>query len=105
MRIKANLQNDTLWRLDAHFLVVLWVGQRKFDRLLDLLNLRVQATDIRVGLLRGLLELHHSHHRIGIVAQDSNDGVNLVVEQDGAARLQLILVDERQNANVVFASD
>lgn len=71
---------------------------------LDLLNLTLQPSNIRITLRRGLIQLHHRHHRVHIVREDSDDGVGLVVEEDGAPWLEEILVDERHDRDVVLWS-
>ena len=53
------------------------------------LDLLVEPPDVGVGLLRRLLQLHDRHHRVRVVAEHAHHGVYLVVEEDGAARLEL----------------
>ncbi|PAV57728.1 hypothetical protein WR25_15849 [Diploscapter pachys] len=120
---------DLKRRFDAHFLVVLRVGEGQLDGLLDLLNLLIEASNVRIGLLGGLLEFHHGHHRVCVVSQHpdhrvvlnalgvNNDSTNferyqeenlfpahLVVEQNGASRFELFLVDEGHDVDVVLAA-
>ncbi|GMS79169.1 hypothetical protein PENTCL1PPCAC_1344, partial [Pristionchus entomophagus] len=101
---RASVENHTLGRLDAHLLVVLWVRERELDRLLDLLNLLIESSDVGVRLLRRLLQLHHRNHGVRVVREHADDGVCLVVEQHRAAWLQLLLVDEGEDVDVVLAA-
>ncbi|GMT09450.1 hypothetical protein PFISCL1PPCAC_747, partial [Pristionchus fissidentatus] len=100
----ATVEDDSLGRLDSHFLVVLGMSEGQFDCLLDLLNLLVESSHISVRLLGSLLQLHHRHHGISVVRQHSYDGVRLVVEKDGAAWFQSFLVDEGEDVHVVFTA-
>lgn len=102
---RCSVEDDTLWRLDAHFLVVLGMCKGKFDRLLNLLDLRVETTNIGICLLWCLLQLHDGDHRVSVVAEHTDDCMDFVIEKNRTARLQLVLVDERQNADVVLATD
>ena len=95
------VEDDVLGRLDVHLLVALRVGEGQLDALLDLL---VEAADVGVGLLRRLLQLHDGDHGVGVVAEDADDRVDLVVEEDGAAGLELVLVDEGEDGDVVLAA-
>ena len=95
------VEDDVLGRLDVHLLVALRVGEGQLDALLDLL---VEAADVGVGLLRRLLQLHDGDHGVGVVAEDADDRVDLVVEEDGAAGLKLVLVDEGEDGDVVLAA-
>jgi hypothetical protein len=36
-----------------------------------------QLTDVGVRLRRGLVDLHHGHHRVGVVGQHADDGESL----------------------------
>jgi hypothetical protein len=69
---------------------------------LDLLNLALQPTHIGITLRRRLVELHHIHHRVRIVAQHPHDRIALVMQQHTATRLQQVLVNERHDGDVVF---
>jgi len=71
---------------------------------LDLLNLTLQPSNIRITLRRCLIELHDRHHRIDVVCEHSHDSVGLVVEEDGAAWFEEILVDEGHDGDVVLWS-
>ena len=95
------VEDDVLGRLDVHLLVALRVGEGQLDALLDLL---VEAADVGVGLLQRLLQLHDGDHGVGVVAEDADDRVDLVVEEDGAAGLELVLVDEGEDGDVVLAA-
>ena len=95
------VEDDVLGRLDVHLLVALRVGEGQLDALLDLL---VEAADVGVGLLRRLLQLHDGDHGVGVVAEDADDRVDLVVEENGAAWLELVLVDEGEDGDVVLAA-
>ena len=53
------------------------MGQGQFDGLLDLLNLLIQTTDVGVGLLWSFLQLHDCYHGICVVAQHTDDRVDL----------------------------
>ena len=69
---RRTVQNNSLRRLDTHFFVVLGMRQWELDRFLerwlfqigscagylDLCNLLVQTTNIRVGLCWSLFQLH-----------------------------------------------
>jgi hypothetical protein len=48
------------------------------------LDLLIEAADVRVRLLRRLLELHDRDHGVRVVREDAHDGVNAVVEENGA---------------------
>ena len=61
------------------------MGQRQLDRLLDLLDLRLEPANVRVRLQRRLVDLHHGDHRVGLVGEEADDRVDLVVGA-GAAR-------------------
>lgn len=54
--------------------------------------------------LRRLLELHHRHHRVGVVRENADHRVRLVVEQHRAAGLELLLVHEGHDRHVVLAA-
>lgn len=61
---------------------------------LDLLNLALKPTDIGVTLGGCLVELHDVDHGIGVIAENSDDGVALVVQQDRTSRLEQVLVNK-----------
>ena len=69
------------------------------------LDLRVETSNICIALSWGFLKLHDGDHWVGVVREHSNHSVHLVVEQDRATRLQLILVDEREDGDVVLGAD
>ena len=66
-----------LWRLDADVFVELRVRQRQLHRLLDLLDLLLQAADVGVGLAGRVLHLHNVDRRVDVVAQDAHHVVAL----------------------------
>ena len=49
------------------------------------LDLLIEATDVRIGFLWGLFQLHDGDHRVGVVGQDADDGVDAVVQKNRAA--------------------
>mmetsp|Transcript_10763 Transcript_10763/g.33981 ORF Transcript_10763/g.33981 Transcript_10763/m.33981 type:complete len:257 (+) Transcript_10763:749-1519(+) len=77
----------------------------QLDRLLDLGDLRLEPADVCVRLERRLVDLHDRHHRVDVVRKQAYDGEHLVVHEDGAARLDLVLIDERHDVDVVLGSD
>ena len=79
------VKDNPLWGFDAHLLVQLGVGEWKFDGFLDLLDLGIETADVGIRLLRRLFQFHHRYHRIRVVAQNTNDGVHFVVQQDRTA--------------------
>ena len=44
---------------------------------LDLLDLRVETSDVCICFLRRLFQFHDSHHWIRVIRQYAHDGVNL----------------------------
>merc|ERR1719402_1060694 len=102
---RGAVQDHPLGRLNPHLLVVLGVGEGQFHRFLDLLDLRVKTSNICITLSRGFLKLHDGDHWIGVIREHSNHSVHLVIEQDRATRLQLILVDEREDGDVVLGAN
>ena len=48
---------------------------------LDLLYLLVEAADVGVRLLRCLLQLHHSHHWVSVVRQNTDHRVDLAYNE------------------------
>ena len=99
---RRTVEDDTLGRLDAHLLVHLRMQQGQLDRLSDFLDLLLQATNVRVRLGRGLVELHDADDGIRIIGQDPDDAHALVVQQNAGAGLEEILVDEAHDADVVL---
>mmetsp|Transcript_27725 Transcript_27725/g.77678 ORF Transcript_27725/g.77678 Transcript_27725/m.77678 type:complete len:250 (-) Transcript_27725:121-870(-) len=79
--------------------------QREFHRLLDFLDLILQPTDVGVRFQRRLFDLHDGHHGIGVIGEDSDDAHSFVVQQNRTARIQQILVDRRQDVDVVLRPD
>mmetsp|Transcript_23005 Transcript_23005/g.47774 ORF Transcript_23005/g.47774 Transcript_23005/m.47774 type:complete len:345 (+) Transcript_23005:164-1198(+) len=98
------VQDDSLWRLDAHILVQLGMRQRQLHSLLDLLNLLLKTTNVGVILQRCLVHLHDTYQGVHLISQDTDDAEVLVVHQHGGARLQLILVHEGHDIHVVLGS-
>ena len=78
--------------------------ERQFDRLFDLLDLRLEATHVRVALRRRLVELHHADAWVGVLREHTDDSHRLVVQEDAAAGLQEILVDEAHDADIVLGA-
>mmetsp|Transcript_1778 Transcript_1778/g.3834 ORF Transcript_1778/g.3834 Transcript_1778/m.3834 type:complete len:429 (-) Transcript_1778:221-1507(-) len=99
------VEDDALGRADADVLVELRVRERQLDRLLDLLDLRLQPADVGVRLDGRLVHLHHAHHRIRLVGEQPDDRVDLVVREERGAGLELVLVDERHDVDVVLRPD
>ena len=79
---RRSVKNDTLRRLDSHFLVKLRVRKWQFDRLLDLLNLLVETADVRVRFGRRLFQLHHADHRIRVIPQHAHNRVRLESDEE-----------------------
>ena len=65
-------EDDSLRRLDPNILVQLGVRHGQLDGLLHLLDLLLQAADVRVRLRRRLVHFHHVHHRVNVVAEKAN---------------------------------
>mmetsp|Transcript_52654 Transcript_52654/g.124619 ORF Transcript_52654/g.124619 Transcript_52654/m.124619 type:complete len:354 (-) Transcript_52654:286-1347(-) len=99
------VQDNPLGRLDANILVELRVCHGQLHRLLDLLDLSLEAADVRVGLERRLVDLHHRHQGVHVVREHPHDRKHLVVGEDGAARLEEVAVDERHDVHVVLRPD
>ena len=53
------------------------MGEWELYWLFDLLDLLVESSDVGVGLLGGLLQLHNRHHRVCVVAQHTHHSVDL----------------------------
>lgn len=70
-----SVHEDSSGRVDTDLLVELWVGEGEFDGFSDLLFLLVKTSDILVGYVRLLLDLHHLDLGIGLVRHDLDDGV------------------------------
>mmetsp|Transcript_23050 Transcript_23050/g.36941 ORF Transcript_23050/g.36941 Transcript_23050/m.36941 type:complete len:416 (+) Transcript_23050:163-1410(+) len=96
------IQNHALRRLDPDVLVNLGMRHRQLHRLFDLLDLLLETANVGIRLERRLVHLHHVHHGVSLVAQDAHHREHFVVEQHGARRLQQVLVDKRQNVDVVL---
>ena len=77
-----SIQDHALGRPDADVLVQLRVGEGQLDRLLDLLDLRLQAPDVRVRLEGRLVDLHDRDHGVRVVLEYANDAHRLVVQED-----------------------
>ncbi|GIX62960.1 uncharacterized protein BcabD6B2_23950 [Babesia caballi] len=75
------VQDDAFGRADPNVLVQLRVGQRELHRLLDLLDLLLQPSDVRVGLQGRAVHLHERHQGVRVVQQDAHHAVGLVVQQ------------------------
>ena len=57
------------------------------------LDLLIEASDISVGFLRGLFQLHDSHHWVGVIGKNANDGVNAMIQQNRTAWKKIQLHD------------
>merc|ERR1719500_2217763 len=64
---RGAVQDHPLGRLDAHLLVVLWVGERQLNGFLDLLDLGVKTSDISIALSRGFLKFHNGNHWVSVI--------------------------------------
>lgn len=67
---------------------------------LDLLDLSLQTSDIRITLRRRLVQLHHVDRGVHIVPHDPDHGVTLVIHQDRTTGLQEVLVDKGHDRHV-----
>mmetsp|Transcript_14690 Transcript_14690/g.41334 ORF Transcript_14690/g.41334 Transcript_14690/m.41334 type:complete len:292 (+) Transcript_14690:196-1071(+) len=99
------VKDHSLWRLYANVLVELRVCQWQLDCLLDFLDLCLQTTDVCVGLKRRLVDLHDADHGVRLIVEDTNHAEHLVVQQNGAARLELVLVHKGQDVDVVLRAN
>jgi len=64
--------------------------------------LLLKTTDVCIGFCGCLVELHDGDHRIGVVLENTNDGLGLVVKEDRAARLEEVFVDKAHNRDVAL---
>jgi hypothetical protein len=46
-----------------------------------------------------------AYHRIRVIIQDTYNGHNLIVKKNGTARFQIVFVDERHDADIIFGSN
>ena len=69
------------------------------------LDLSGKSSNVSIALSGCLLQLHDGDHGVGVVAEDADDRVDLVVEEDGAAGLELVLVDEGEDGDVVLGAN
>mmetsp|Transcript_11041 Transcript_11041/g.31994 ORF Transcript_11041/g.31994 Transcript_11041/m.31994 type:complete len:476 (+) Transcript_11041:3213-4640(+) len=103
-RSRFSVQDHTLGGLDSDILVELGVRKRKLHRLLDFLDLVLEASNVGVALEWRLFHLHDAHHGIGVVLEYPDDTHRLVVQQNGAPGLEQVLVDAGENVDVVFGT-
>uniref|UniRef100_A0A0K2UNX3 Uncharacterized protein n=1 Tax=Lepeophtheirus salmonis TaxID=72036 RepID=A0A0K2UNX3_LEPSM len=78
------------------------MSEREFHRLLDFLYLLVESTNVCICFLRCLFQLHDGDHGVRVIPENAHDGMHTMIEQDGASRLQLILVYKGQDGHVVL---
>ena len=79
----------------------LTLGRREESHL-DLLDLSLESTDIRITLRRRLVQLHHVDGRVDVVPENPDHGVALVVHQDRTPRFEQVFVDKRHDRDVAL---
>jgi len=96
-RARSAVKEHTLWWLNANRLKDLFVGDRQNNSLLHLTKLLGESTDIRVSLLRLLVDLHGLDTGVILGRQLVEDEVAIFVDTDEVTRLQVLRVDEANN--------
>mmetsp|Transcript_25046 Transcript_25046/g.79035 ORF Transcript_25046/g.79035 Transcript_25046/m.79035 type:complete len:206 (+) Transcript_25046:707-1324(+) len=72
-RTRLAIQDDALGRADANVLIQLRMSERQLHSLLDLLDLGLEPSDVRVRFERRLVHLHHRHHRVGLISEKADN--------------------------------
>jgi hypothetical protein len=67
---------------------------------LNLLNLLVETANVSIALRRSLVQLHDVDHGVRVVLEHADDGLGLVMQEDGAARLEQVLVHEAHDRDI-----
>ena len=94
------MHQQTLGRADTKFLEPLFLRHWEHDSLNKLLDLLIKTTDIRVLLLRLLVDLHSLDSRIVVRRQLLIDYETLLVHSDQITRLHILRLDHTEYRQV-----
>jgi len=71
---------------------------------LDFLDLLFQSANVGVTFCRRLVEFHESDHGVGVILQNTDDGLCFVMQENRTSRFEKILVDIGHDRNIKFGA-
>jgi len=92
-RARRPVEEHPLGRVNTDIRKEFGALQGELDGLLDLVDLVLQPSDIRVSLVRGVDQLHAIHLRVKGAGQQFHDCKRLLVQAAPGAGFQVICID------------
>lgn len=96
-------ENTARW-VDTDLGVELWMSQRKFDSLFDLLLLDIHTTDVCISDIWLLSHLHHLDGSVCISWQNVDNGLRRSVKSNSSVWLEILPVQNGEHSHVVLRS-